>query len=245
MSGKSMLWIGLLVVVCVAVIVGSAFVMGRLAGRFAPFQDHGPFPGPSFERGSLGPLDRFGPFLRNPTGRRGIVSAVGGYAFLFLTGVLALFAFPRPLRRLEDAFRRGGGETVRLFGLGMLTGLAVLLLTALGFFTLAAFPLPILLVVALFFAVWAGMTGLSLAFGRGINRRVGLAQSSPVLDMAIGTLVLFTLSRIPLLGIVILLLLASAALGAAVSTRFGTGGAWTLAALADAPGRIERETLDA
>jgi len=61
-----------------------------------------------------------------------------------------------------------------------------------------------------------------------------LARSSPILDLAFGALVLFALTRIPIAGLIILVMINLLALGAIVATRLGAGGAWSLAELGPA-----------
>lgn len=224
MSTRTIVVLGVLVAACLAVIVLSSYVMDQLAPAFGPFRG----------RAALGhfvgwPLGRFGPFGRHLAGWRGIVSALASYSFLYLMSVLALFAFPRQLRVARDAFRRSVGEGFRIFGIGVLSGLSALSLTALGAFAFVALPLSVLLLAALLLATWGGMVGLALALGRGINRRAGLARSSPVFDLVLGTLVFFALGRIPIAGWAFVALLGALALGAVIATRFGAGGPWSLA----------------
>jgi len=183
-------------------------------------------------------MGHFGPFGWRHSGWREVAGALAAYSFLFLAGVLALFSLPRRLRVVRDAFGRGLGEGFRLFGVGVLGGLALLLLTALGLFVFVAAPLSLALLAALLLAVWGGLVALALALGRGISRRVGLAQSSPLLDLALGNLLILTLGRLPVAGWFIVALLGALALGAVIVTRFGSGDAWSLAEFASGGGNV-------
>jgi hypothetical protein len=231
MSLRSIAVLGVIVVVCMALIVASALVRDQLTAVFSPFRFR------EFSRlfGFFTPR-LFGEpdFLRRPSPViaiwQGIGSALASCIFLFLVGLLALFAFPHQMRVVRDAFGHGVGGLLQTLGIGAFSAFVFLLLTILGFLTFSvAFPLPLVLLFALLLAAWGGLIGLALAFGRSINRWAGLKQPSPVLDLAFGTLILFTLTRIPVAGWVILAMLGMLALGAVIATRFGAGGAWSLA----------------
>jgi len=221
MSIKTVVILSLVILACLAVIGLSLFLSPPLFTLF------GRFPGwAQFGRRPM--FFPFGPFDRHFTGWREIAATFASYVFLYLTGVLALFAFPRPLRAMRDVFGRGAGEIFRLLGIGAFSVLALLFLIALGFFASAAFPLPFLLIAILLLTAWSGLMGLSLALGRGLTRWAGGLQSSPLFDLALGVLIIFALGHIPLAGWVIVALFGVLALGAVVATRFGSGGAWSL-----------------
>jgi hypothetical protein len=74
-------------------------------------------------------------------GWRSILSAIASYAFLFLAGLLTVFAFPRQLRVVRDTFEHGAGELLRMLGIGTFSALMSLCLTVLGILTFFAFPL--------------------------------------------------------------------------------------------------------
>jgi len=231
MSRRALFMVGGLVVAAVAVIVASSLVAGQLDTATAvPGRPLGPLTlllGP-FGRG---PFGRFGPFGRHLGGWRGLASALGAFCFLYLAGLLTLLVLPRRLSRVRDAFGASGRNWLRLFGIGALAMLLLVLLAALGLFTFAVFPLTIVLVSALLLAAWAGVVGLALALGRGLRRAAGLSAAAPMLDFALGLLLVFALGRIPFAGWIIVLLISALALGAVVVTRLGTGGVWSLAEL--------------
>ena len=227
MSRRTVLLLALVIVLCLVVIVLSSYAWDRVAPAFGflrgrePFGRFGPF-GPV-------PLIHFGPFGRHLIGLRGVVSALASYIFLYLISVMALFVLPRPLRVARDALRRGGGEILRLFGIGVLGGLAALALIALGALTFVAFPLSLVLSAALFLAAAAGMVAVALALGRGVNRWAGLPEPSPLFDLALGALIVFALARIPVAGWAIVALFGALGLGVVIATRFGAGSPWSLA----------------
>lgn len=232
MSRRALFVLGGLVVAAVAVVIVSSLVAGQLESGPETVRILGPF---DFFVGRFGrgPFGRFGPFGRHLAGWRGLASALGAYCFLYLAGLLTLLALPRRLRAVRDAFGPSPRNWLRLFGIGALAALLMVLLAALGLFTFAFFPLPLVLVAALVLAAWAGVVGLALALGGGVRRRAGLASPSPLLDFALGLLVVFALGRIPFAGWVIVTLIGAVALGAVLTTRFGTGGAWSLAELSN------------
>ena len=229
MSRRPFFLLGGLVLAAVAVVVVSNLVAGQL-DSFEPARDLTPLGrllGPLARQ----PFGRFGPFGRHLAGWRGLASALGAYCFLYLAGLLTLLLAPRPLRAVRDAFGRAPRNWLRLFGIGALAGLLLLLLVALGLFTFAVFPLPLVMITALILAAWGGVVGLALALGGGLRQAAGLAKASPLFDFALGLLLVFALGRIPFAGWVIVTLIGALALGAVVITRFGRGGAWSLAEL--------------
>ncbi len=230
MSRRTWIVLGGLVLAALAVVVVSTLVAGQLETSTQPTRLFGRF---DFALGPFGrgPFGRFGPFGRHLAGWRGLASALGAYCFLYLAGLLTLLALPRPMGSVRDAFGRSPRNWLRLFGIGALAALLVLLLAALGLFTFALFPLPLLLVTALILAAWAGVVGLGLALGGGLRQAAGSPSASPLFDFALGMLVIFALGRIPFAGWVIVPLIGALALGAVVITRFGAGGVWSLADL--------------
>jgi hypothetical protein len=230
MSRRPYVLLGGLVLAAVVVVVISTLAAGQLEAAAEPPRLLGPL---EFLFGSFGrgPFGRFGPFGRHLAGWRGLASALGAYCFLYLAGLLALLALPRRLRAVRDAFGRAPRNWLRLFGIGALAALLMLLLVALGLFTFALFPLPVVLIAALILAAWGGVVGLALALGGGLRRAAGLAQASPMFDFALGLLLVFALGRIPFAGWIIVPLFGALALGAVVITRFGMGGVWSLAEL--------------
>ena len=231
MSRRTWIVLGGLIIGAIAVVVVSTLVAGQL--------ESGPLPGRilglnfvlvPFGRGLFG---RFGPFGRHLAGWRGLASALGAYCFLYLAGLLTLLAMPQRMRAVRDGFGSRPRNWLRLFGIGALAVLLVVLLAALGLITFALFPLPLVLITALVLAAWAGVVGLGLALGGGLRRAAGLATASPMFDFALGMLLIFALGRIPFAGWIIVLLISALALGAMIATRFGTDGIWSLAGLSN------------
>ncbi len=226
MSRRSLLLLALLIVVCLATVLLSTYVTNRLPGTV--FVQRGPEPAPLPGVG-IGPFVEVAPFGPHPEGGRGIVAAAASFVFLYLASVLVLFIFPRRLRLARDGLMAGGVNALRLLGIGALAGIAALLLTILGSFAFVAFPVSVLVLAGVLLAVWGGMVAVALAIGRGISRRAGVGAASPVFDLTIGILIVFTLGRIPVAGWFFVALLAALALGVVIDSRFGAGGPWSLA----------------
>ena len=226
MSRRSFLLLTLLIAICLAAIALSAYATNRLPMTVFVPRGREPLltPGPA-----IGPLVQVGPFGPHPAGGRGIVAAAASFCFLYLASVLVLFIFPRRLRLARDGLMGGWGNGLRLFGIGGLAAIAAALLTILGSFAFVAFPVSLLVLAGLLLAVWGGMVAVALAIGRAISRRAGLPTSSPVFDLTVGILIVFTLGRIPVAGWIFVALLAALALGIVIDSRFGAGGPWSLA----------------
>jgi len=224
MSRRSYLLLGLLIVVCLAAITLSTVATSRLsvAAQLGRAREGPPFPG-------FGPFGQIAPFGPHPPGLRGAVAAVASFSFLYLVSVMVLFLFPRRLRLARDELIHGWGKRLRLLGIGLLAGIAAVLLTILGAFAFVASPVSLLLLAGLLLAVWGGMVAVALAIGRVIGRWAGLTASSPVFDLTVGILIVFTLGRIPLAGWIFVALLGALALGVVIDSRFGAGGPWSLA----------------
>jgi hypothetical protein len=157
------------------------------------------------------------------------VAAAASFCFLYLVSVLALFIFPRRLRHARDVLLSGGEPRLRLLAIGTLAGIAAGLLAVLGAFAFVAFPVSLFLLAGALLAVWGGMVAVALALGRGITRWVGMRAPSPVIDLTMGILIIFTLGRIPIAGWIFVAILGAVALGVVIDSRFGAGGAWSLA----------------
>jgi hypothetical protein len=226
MSRRSYLLLAVLIVVCLAAIGISINAANRLPTTvFVPAgREPLPFPGTG-----IGPIVRAAPFGPHPAGWRGAVAAVASFCFLYLVSVLALFIFPRRLRLARDGLMAGTGQVLRLLGIGALAGVAAVLLTMLGAFAFVASPVSLLLLAGLLLAVWGGMVAVALAIGHRISRWAGVQAPSPVFDLTVGILLVFTLGRIPVAGWVFLAILGSLALGVVIESRFGAGGSWSLA----------------
>jgi hypothetical protein len=226
MSRRPYLLLALIIAVCLTAISVSVYATNRAPEVVFVRRAQEPFPPPGAE---IARFVRVAPFGPHPAGWRGVVTAAASFSFLYLMSVLALFIFPRRLRRARDGLLSGGGPTLRLLAIGVLAGIAAGLLAILGAFAFVASPVSLLLLAGLLLAVWGGMVAVALAIGRAITRWAGLRTPSPVFDLTVGILVVFTLGRIPAAGWVFVAILGALALGVVIDSRFGAGGPWSLA----------------
>lgn len=171
------------------------------------------FGGPFGSRGPISPLQALRALLTNG----------GGLIFLALT---VLVLFPRRVRMAVERLEFRHGPEIALAA-GVATLLLALAATTLLRFTLIFLPLvPVVLVIALVTALF-GIACIAFAFGRFLERRLGLAEPHPMLAGLAGALVIFDLAVIPYAGVLALAVMAIAGLGLAVVTRFGSEISWS------------------
>jgi hypothetical protein len=213
------------ILVSLALIAFSIVIGGSQAERlgFLPQRGFGPprFPGVVFI------------FGRPLPGWLGVLSVIGAYLFLYISGLIVFFLIPRQMGVMRDAFlpaqaREAWKNWLFFLGVGILSLLALALLSALGLLTAAAFPLPLFLLALLLLVVWIGLITFGLVIGAGLHRLAGAQQAAPLGELALGLLVVFALGRLPFVGWLFTLLMAALSLGAVVATRLGFGGMWTL-----------------
>jgi len=175
-------------------------------------------------------------FGRHLPGWLGIFSVIGAYLFLYLSGVGVLFLIPHQIGRMRNAFlpvddRRMWHYWLFFLGLGLLSLLALSLLTGIGLVTEAAFPLPLFMLALLLLIIWIGLITFGLVIGAELDRLAGAQHPNSLVELALGLLVVFALGRLPLVGWLIVLLMSALSLGVVVATRLGNGGDWTLRGL--------------
>jgi hypothetical protein len=131
-----------------------------------------------------------------------------------------------PMRARRAAERVGAAALPQLLVAGIATvmlGLAASVLLRVSFVLLSVAPL--LWAAGALGAVF-GLSALSLAAGRWLRARLGPAP--PLLGPLAGLLVLFDISLVPVVGWVVLAIVAATALGLAVLTRLGSATGWAL-----------------
>ena len=217
--------IGLLVVVCLAVIAIPAFVVVPVPIQPRPERD-------VFQRSVLrdgAPIWlRLSPFGEHAAGWRGVLSATASWVYLYLMSALLLVLFPRRMRLVTQTVRSGGWRVqLRLFLIGFLAALASGLLVLLARFASVWFVLVIILSGAVFVLSFLGLIGIGLMIGGAVRRWAKLAPS-PWIELALGSLVLFALGRIPVAGWLCFAVVAAWGLGAVLATHLGSGEAWSL-----------------
>jgi hypothetical protein len=217
--------IGLLVVACLAVIAIPAFIVAPLPIQPRPDRD-------VFQRSI--PRDgvpiwlRLSPFGEHAAGWRGVLSATASWVYLYLMSALLLVLFPRRMRLVTRAVGSGGWRVqLRLFLIGFLATLASGLLVLLARYASVWFVLVIILSGAVFVLSFLGLIGISLMVG-GAMRRWAKFTPSLWIELALGSLVLFAVGRIPVAGWFCFAVVAAWGLGAVLATHLGSGEAWSL-----------------
>jgi hypothetical protein len=166
-----------------------------------------------------------------PLQRVGLQSA--GLVSQFLLAVLVAYAVPRHVRRIADSLTRGSWAAARFLAIGALLAVGLTVMGLLAALSEHTFPLTFVLAVAFFLAAVAGVVALAYQVGRVLLARAGWAARSPLAGLALGTLILYALTRVPYFGLVVLIVLSLTGAGAALSTRFGSRERWSLSPLVE------------
>ena len=161
------------------------------------------------------------------------VETLAGLVSQYLVGLLVIVAAPRLVRRLADSLSGGSRSLGRFLLIGVLLAAALCAVALLSGFYVHTFLLPILLLFAFFAVALGGTVALTYALGRGLFQRAGWGGASPLIILGLGTLIIFAGTRIPYLGLFVLALVWLTGVGAALATRLGRGGQWSLAPLTE------------
>jgi hypothetical protein len=244
-SGRALLLLGLLAVVALGgALLVSLFVPAEWSDPFTMLRPPPPIapvsatpvPGEGGESPLTGDrrgfrLEGRGIFGSFAGGRIDAGSFVGRVAALLLllgTGTLTLYLVPRRVGRIAQALEAGGVALARLFLVGLAGYIVFAAVSVLAAITLFGAPVGLLLLIMAYAVVPLGLAAISLPLGRATGRRFGLTQPGPLVDLLAGLLIIFILSLIPLLGTVLLVLLAIVGFGAVVLTRAGSAQGWDL-----------------
>ncbi len=140
---------------------------------------------------------------------------------LFLIGALGLLLFPKRTHALLSALSLKG-RTGNLLGIGFLSLLLILALFVLAAFSLVGLLFLPALGLLLSLAAALGLIGVTWRIGVGMRDLARLPDRQPLLELALGTLTLFSVGSLPIVGGLALLLAGLWGLGAVVATRLGT-----------------------
>lgn len=178
-----------------------------------------PVPFPAGERRGL-PFYGFGPVGGLYT-FWWFLSVAAGLVLVTLAVLVGL-----PLRARRAAERVRGASVPLLFAAGVATlllGLAVTVLLRVSFVLLSFVPL--MWAVAAFGVIF-GEAALMLSWGRWLRGRLGPAP--PLLSATAGLLLVIDVGLVPVLGWLVLAVIAVTSLGLAVLTRVGSPLGWSL-----------------
>lgn len=234
-------------VVLSLLVAGVTLFAGRRLGRLplsverpgfgAPWEPRAPWEGPRGDfpwrggrslpwRGNRPDGEPFRFFARlSPWWTLGRVLA--SEVFFFVIGALVLALFPQRMRTMLAALDRKG-KAGGLLGLGFLSGVLLLALIVLAFFSLVGLPF-LLLLLTLFVLAWGvGLVAVALRLGVAVRRQTRIPDRHILLDLALGVLGFFTLGSIPFLGWLTLVVAGVWGLGTVIATRFGSAEGWSL-----------------
>lgn len=140
---------------------------------------------------------------------------------LFLIGALGLTLFPKRTQAMLSALSLKG-KVLHVLGVGFLSILLILALFILAAFSLVGLLLLPALGLLLSLAAALGLIGATWRLGVIVRDLARLPDRQPLLELALGTLALFSAGSLPVLGGLALLLTGLWGLGAVVITRLGT-----------------------
>jgi len=171
---------------------------------------------------------RFSPFGAHAHGPQALFSAAAAWVYLYLTAALVLVLIPRRVRlitrMLQSATWRDRG---RMFLAGLLAMVASVSLGLLARYAFVWFVLIIILSSAVILLSFLGIFTVGLMIGGAVGRWSGL-RPSPWIELALGSLILFALGRIPFAGWVLFGVVSAWGLGAVLLSHLGSGEAWSL-----------------
>ncbi|MBI2954416.1 MAG: hypothetical protein HYY30_08890 [Chloroflexi bacterium] len=142
-------------------------------------------------------------------------SLLAAIAFLALS-VLAAVIFPEQLnvvrRTIESA-------PLQVLGVGVLSAIVSVMLTPILLFTCIGLPIFWMIVIA---ATLFGTVGIALLVGERLFLAIHTRSFTTILATAVGTLVIWMASLLPIFGGIFMLFVFFFGLGAVVLSRFGT-----------------------
>jgi hypothetical protein len=160
--------------------------------------------------------------------RANFASLFANLVTLFLFGVLILYLVPDRVQRMVQDSSTGWQRFVRFFAVGVLIMIILSALGLLSLMTVQTMPLPIILGMVFMLSALGGMVALAYQLGKTLLTRAEWSGRSPLLSLALGTLLLFALTNIPYFSGVFLILILLTGAGMSIATRFGTGKPWNL-----------------
>ncbi len=162
-----------------------------------------------------------------------VLAHLGGLLVQYIAGALILYLIPARMRGMAATFTAGWRALLHNLSAGLML---TILLIAVGFLSLLSphtFPLPFIVLGVYFLTALTGAVAFTYQIGRSLLEKAGWLAGGPLAAFALGTVLLYTLTRLPYVGGIFLVLLWMAGAGAALTTRFGSGRAWTLEPLSE------------
>ncbi len=155
------------------------------------------------------------------------LTAVAWATLMAVLGVLLVVAFPQPAGRMAQTVQE---SPALAFGAGFLVQVLALPVLALLTITICLVPLALLAALVLVAAWLCGWLVVGWVTGQWLVKALNARQTTPVLEMAVGVILLTLLWRLPgvipclgwLISLGVLIVAGSIGLGAVLLTRFGT-----------------------
>lgn len=161
----------------------------------------------------------------------GLLSTFSILASIYLSGILAMYAFPEKIRQMELYLISDRRILIKVTLLGLLISIVIFTIGLSSSLTMETFPMAIFLVGILFISAFLGFVSLAYALGHHLLIRAGWDKVSPILTYLLGLTLLFALAKIPYLGIPVRLIILLIGVGLITATRFGSGKPWNLSSL--------------
>ena len=149
----------------------------------------------------------------------GLVQGIVGFLAMAALGVLVVLLIPGLTRTVGDAVVSYPAHSI---GVGLLTGLAAVLVVPILIITCLGIPVAILAVLALAVAGLFGWIAAALTLGERVLTALRQAERQPLVAVVVGILILAFLANVPCLGALVIFLVGAWGLGAVVLTRFGS-----------------------
>src|SRR5512143_3150058 len=135
------------------------------------------------------------------------------FVTLLLAGIASLFLFPLRVRTMRRLLGLGWRRLLVTTLLGIGFGLLLILFGIGAALARITFPFTILSALVLVLLSAWGFLAAAYALGRHLLSRTGWGLRSPVLDLALGLLLVVPLARIPIVGGIFMILYMGLGLG--------------------------------
>lgn len=150
---------------------------------------------------------------------------------ILMISIFITYMFPKRMQTISEQFNRGFKNFQSMFFLGLMGIILMLILIFGSTLTFVTVPVILVIIIFLLLTTWVGFITPSLQIGRFLQNKSGWFQNRPIIALAIGHLVLFSLMEVPLLNILVYIILVSLGLGSVIKTNFGTNRPWSLSVL--------------
>jgi len=149
----------------------------------------------------------------------GLARQVLAFGAALAVAALVVILFPAHLRRVTEAMT---SAWIQSAGVGVLTGVAAIVLAPLLAITCIGLPISLVILVALAVAILLGWAGAGQWAGAQLARATNLHLASTLGETVLGVALITLATKVPCLGFLLALPVAAWGLGAVVLTRFGT-----------------------